>query len=333
MQRRVDGKLIMAEAVAIVSLLASILQLVDFGTRLLDRLKDFSSNLQDVPETFRTISVQFRLALSTLRTVQEQAKRGEFSEAEAEALQPVVDRSLQLMKDVNLILERVVPSANASSLERRLQAFRSIKYDKKVHSANIQLLQNLHVLAFHQATHNTELTKELSMAMSKPTESFFPPDQNFDHGLSLGSAPQLVEGAFIGRQSELTELRKMLDPVSQRQNIVAVSAMGGMGKTQLCIEFGVQQQADYSSIFWLNAKDELSLRNDLIVMSQTILPGQARPASSKDEEDETIRNVRQWLSHAGNRRWLLIFDNLDHPKLPGTKDSEAYDIKQYFPFR
>lgn len=41
--------------------------------------------------------------------------------------------------------------------------------------------------------------------------------------------------------------------------------------------------------------------------------------------------MKQWLSIRGNTQWILVFDNVDNPKLPGINDPQAYDIRLYFP--
>ncbi|KEF60431.1 uncharacterized protein A1O9_01992 [Exophiala aquamarina CBS 119918] len=90
--------------------------------------------------------------------------------------------------------------------------------------------------------------------------------------------------------------------------------MGGMGKTQLCIEYAITYQSRYSSVFWLNAQDEPSLRADLLNMVDIILPDQASMMTTRTDEEAAIQKLRRWFSHPENRSWLLIFDNLDNPQ-------------------
>ena len=41
--------------------------------------------------------------------------------------------------------------------------------------------------------------------------------------------------------------------------------------------------------------------------------------------------MKLWFSLPGNDRWLLIYDNVDNPRIPDNKDQEAYNIRSYFP--
>ena len=43
------------------------------------------------------------------------------------------------------------------------------------------------------------------------------------------------------------------------------------------------------------------------------------------------QNMRKWLSLPGNDQWLLIYDNVDNPKIPDNRMKNAYDISAYFP--
>jgi Heterokaryon incompatibility protein (HET) len=132
-------------------------------------------------------------------------------------------------------------------------------------------------------------------------------------GLNLGYAPQVAEGTFVGWQAEVIQ--------------------GGVGKTQLNITFAKQHHERCSSIFWPNAKDELSLKQGFVRFSQTIGIGQGKGSIGPADDDLVIQKVLRWLSGPDNDRWLLIFDNYDDPKLPGVKGATSYDIRAYFPPR
>lgn len=49
------------------------------------------------------------------------------------------------------------------------------------------------------------------------------------------------------------------------------------------------------------------------------------------DSDQVVAVVKQWLLIKENTQWILVFDNVDNPKLPGISDPQAYDISSYFP--
>jgi hypothetical protein len=59
--------------------------------------------------------------------------------------------------------------------------------------------------------------------------------------------------------------------------------------------------------------------------------GLLKAAAEAKDMDEVVSGVREWLSIQRNHRWILVFDNIDNPKTPGSKDPQAYDIRCYFP--
>lgn len=67
----------MAEAVAVVGLIAAIIQIVDLGKSIVQRLQDFRSKTNEIPGVFRDICTQLPLLLSDLERTKEQAKASE----------------------------------------------------------------------------------------------------------------------------------------------------------------------------------------------------------------------------------------------------------------
>lgn len=162
------------------------------------------------------------------------------------------------------------------------------------------------------------------------------PDYVKSFGLCLGQAPNIAPEAFKGRAKELLRIRNWLIPTNhpRRQCIVSVVGLGGVGKTQLSLAHVRECAEEYSSVFWVDARDESSLRRDLAALSTIIYPESLiRSVQSADAEEKAIERVRQWLSEPENSRWLLIFDNYDDPKLPGIRSNSGYDIRPFFPTR
>jgi hypothetical protein len=153
-------------------------------------------------------------------------------------------------------------------------------------------------------------------------------------GLRLGNAPRINEDDFVGRDRELEQLRAWLAPRPKRQNVVALCGLGGMGKTQLSIHFARRFSDTYSSLFWLNAKDENTLKAGLVALAEQVTEDHVSPTVTDPHKEEwMVQQARQWLSQPGNDHWLMVYDNYDDPRLPGIDSSTGYDIRNFFPQR
>ncbi|RYP25684.1 hypothetical protein DL766_006952 [Monosporascus sp. MC13-8B] len=156
--------------------------------------------------------------------------------------------------------------------------------------------------------------------------------EDFSVTFSLSGVPEIEH--FVAREQELAEMRETLNSDGSRR-VVVLHGLGGIGKTQLAIAYAKRHKGSYSAMFWLNIKDENSLKQSFSMMLKRILRKHpsASHLSSVDTEnlDEVIDAVKAWLSLPSNTRWLLIYDNYDNPKLPSNKDPAALDIDNFLP--
>jgi hypothetical protein len=130
-------------------------------------------------------------------------------------------------------------------------------------------------------------------------------------------------------------MRKTLSSDGSRRTVV-LHGLGGIGKTQLTVAYAKRHKDSYSAIFWLNIKDEYSLKQSFASVARQILreyPLASRLSSVdlKENIDEVIDAVKSWLSLPNNTRWLMIYDNYDNPKLPGSTDPAALDVRKFLP--
>jgi tetratricopeptide (TPR) repeat protein len=140
---------------------------------------------------------------------------------------------------------------------------------------------------------------------------------------------------FVAREEELTEIHLNLSGDGSRRTVI-LHGLGGIGKTQLAVAYAKRHKDNYSAIFWLNIKDEDSLKQSFAMVARQILreyPSASRLSSvdMKGDLDEVIDAVKAWLSLPYNTRWLMIYDNYDNPKSAKSIDLAAVDIRQFLP--
>lgn len=159
-------------------------------------------------------------------------------------------------------------------------------------------------------------------------------EEDFSIPFSLSGVPEIEQ--FVGRREELIKMKTAFQGEGSQRKVVILHGLGGIGKTQLAITFVKEHRDTYSAIFWLNGKNEDTLRQSFAGIAKrlhTKYPSSALLKTAADEKDidRIVTAVIQWLSIERNTQWMLVFDNIDNPKLPGIEDPQAYDIRSYFP--
>ena len=139
----------------------------------------------------------------------------------------------------------------------------------------------------------------------------------------------------MARKTELIETHQALTGDGSRR-VVVLHGLGGIGKTQLSIAYAKRHKDNYSAIFWLNIKDEDSLKRSFAKLAKQISrehPSAIRVSNLETNQnlDKVVESVKSWLSLPNNTRWLMIYDNYDNPKLPGKTDPTAVDIRKFLP--
>jgi Tetratricopeptide repeat/NB-ARC domain len=120
--------------------------------------------------------------------------------------------------------------------------------------------------------------------------------------------------AFTGREELLAVVRRAL--LSTNRTVVqALNGMGGVGKTQLAIEYAHRFASGYDVVWWVNAD-----KSGLIGEQFAALAGELGCAVSAASLAEIQRAAL--MSLRDTERWLLIFDNAETPEdihgwLPG----------------
>jgi AAA ATPase domain len=143
--------------------------------------------------------------------------------------------------------------------------------------------------------------KTLELALTCLCSSAAATTPDYQVGLSLGEAPQTDDDLFVGREAEVAQLKQWLLPTPKNQNVVAVSGLGGMGKSQLSIHFAKQYHESYSAVIWLNAKDANTLKSGYVTLALRFMGREERRIEiKKPDEDEAVQYVQRWLSQPEN---------------------------------
>ena len=138
---------------------------------------------------------------------------------------------------------------------------------------------------------------------------------------------------FVGREHVLEQIAKALLPSrtkfvsSESEDLkrFALCGLGGVGKTEIAIEFALRYKDAYDAVFWIRADEPAKLDSRF---SQIAVELQLETAAESTSHVVSRELVKGWLSKAwkwtkpeGEVRtaveatWLIIFDNADDPQI------------------
>jgi len=113
---------------------------------------------------------------------------------------------------------------------------------------------------------------------------------------------------FTGREAVLAQLHTQLHSNSKQSVITqAIAGLGGVGKTQVALEYIHRHRDQYDLIWWLDADNDLSLTQNMMALGQKV----GVVALTATDRAAGVAQTRSWLSSCP-RRWLLLVDNADH---------------------
>jgi hypothetical protein len=146
---------------------------------------------------------------------------------------------------------------------------------------------------------------------------------------------------FCGREDILEEMKTFLSTsMVEKGNlckraVVVLHGMGGIGKSQIALEYIYRSLEDYNAVFWINATDsntwnassreiaEMLIshyatkyhgeRSFADIATDLGIPGQIDNGGLLSERvaKEAWPYIRKWLARDGNSGWCLIVDGLN----------------------
>lgn len=127
-------------------------------------------------------------------------------------------------------------------------------------------------------------------------EQAFPP---------IWNVPYERNPLFTGREQVLQQLHDSLITGKSAALTQTISGLGGVGKTQIAVEYCYRHRGDYKAILWGRADSRGELLDDLVSIARLL----GLPESRARDRQPALNALRQWMR--GQPRWLLVLDNVE----------------------
>jgi tetratricopeptide (TPR) repeat protein len=123
----------------------------------------------------------------------------------------------------------------------------------------------------------------------------------------MNNLPRPPAAVFVGRESAMARLQAALSGQGSAVVTQAVHGLGGVGKSELALQFAHHHRDLYQVIWWVTADNAARAENGLAALAGRLCPEFAATATTAEAAEWAVT----WLQvHAG---WLLVLDNVTDP--------------------
>jgi tetratricopeptide (TPR) repeat protein len=113
---------------------------------------------------------------------------------------------------------------------------------------------------------------------------------------------------FTGREKELAKIHDALAQGGTMALVQPIHGLGGVGKTQLALEYVYRHAAEYELVWWVRAEEPVTLAADYAALAGKL----GLPEAEGEEQDAVVAAVRDSLARRDD--WLLVLDNARDPE-------------------
>jgi TIR domain/NB-ARC domain len=144
-------------------------------------------------------------------------------------------------------------------------------------------------------------------AFTSGTQSFFSvrPADTTAPSLPTWNVPFHRNTFFVGREDILTHLHTTFTNSKPGILAQAIRGLGGIGKTQIAVEYAYRHREEYNAIIWAKADSPEILASDFVGIAELL----NLPEKNAQDQKLIINAVKHWLQT--NAKWLLILDNAE----------------------
>ena len=147
----------MAEVIAVIGVVASIVQLIGSSGTVLHRLDEFRSSLGEVPRSFRHFKAELPVLQDTLQLTREAIEAGLVRDETKNALIPAIEGCTEQIRLLDPILAKMLPTPTDSRLRRGTKAILSLHQEAKIEGITKILRGYVRTLTFYYAAISSTL--------------------------------------------------------------------------------------------------------------------------------------------------------------------------------
>lgn len=275
-----------------IGLASAIVQFVQFGFQIADRLQDLTSNHPgQIPKALHVISMHLPLLANSLSKIKSDSRIGAFDFDTKCILKGIVSGCLTQVQEVEAMLEEIACTPGDSLKTKLKKVMTSMKYEEKMTRIERNLNTYISVLILHHVVDSSDAPKDLQ------EETYY-------------DVREKLTADYVERKKLIKQLDDHFYDASRSQakspTVLLLSGKKGSGKTQLALGYchAAHELQQFRTVFWLNASTVENLSLGFERMYSTV---KQSIQGSRSDKINFMRNFLEELWHP----WLLILDNYD----------------------
>ncbi len=117
---------------------------------------------------------------------------------------------------------------------------------------------------------------------------------------------------FVGREETLKEIVGLFAKSAEQPQAVAITGIGGIGKTQTAVEFAYRYGQQFHGVYWLNFGDPENVASEIARLGSERGMGLFQAADQLSTGEQVLRVQRAWQEATPR---LLIFDSCENEQV------------------
>ena len=234
----------MAEALAVIGLASALCQLLDFGGKVIKRLRVLEDQTAEGAACFKGVRTRFPLMLDLVRRIQLQMDAGLISEKSIAVMCPVVQNCVSQAQELDNLINKSLPQPSDNTWQRGKKAVYSVLSESEIERVDAELKSSLELL-MQAGTFQRDPAKDLNPITFAPSFTLSPtfqvplpqqqsqsaqlpweePEKQTSTTQSIFMVPFPRDANFLGRQNVLN----LISEKFEKTHAVTLFGLGGIG--------------------------------------------------------------------------------------------------------